>query len=50
MTTEFILNEEEALKNAFQEAREKGILFNLNKWKIKREKLRLQLKRRDATK
>jgi hypothetical protein len=39
---EFIQNEEIALKQAFQECREKGKLFNLNKWKAKRENDRLK--------
>lgn len=44
MEKEFILNEEEALKKGFEEARTKGKLFNLNKWKLQREKERLNLK------
>lgn len=38
--TEFELDEEKALKDAFEESREKGKLFNVNSWKLKREKLR----------
>ena len=37
MTNEFILNEEEALKSGFEEARRKGKLFNIKKWKLQRE-------------
>ena len=38
--TEFELDEEKALKDGFEEARENGKLFNVTSWKLKREKLR----------
>jgi hypothetical protein len=41
--TEFEMDEEKALKDAFAEAREKGKLFNLNTWKRKREEQRAKL-------
>ena len=37
---DFEMDEEKALKQAFEEAREKGKLFNVNSWKANREKLR----------
>jgi hypothetical protein len=37
---DFELDEEKALKEAFEEARENGRLFNVTSWKLKREKLR----------
>ena len=39
-TVDFEMDEEKALKQAFEESREKGKLFNVNSWKAKREKLR----------
>jgi hypothetical protein len=36
-------NEEIALKNAYRECINKGKLFNLNKWKLKREKERVKM-------
>lgn len=42
---EFIEDEETALKIAFKNARDKGVLFNLNKWKEERENLRIKSKR-----
>ena len=41
---EFELDEEKALKEAFEEAREKRKLFNIDSWKLKREKLRSKFK------
>ena len=38
--SEFELDEEKALKEAFEEAKEKGKLFNVNSWKLKRENSR----------
>ncbi len=38
--TEFEFDEEKALKNGVEEARQKGKLFNVNSWKLKREKSR----------
>jgi len=40
---EFELDEEKALKEAFEEARDNNKLFNVNSWKLKREKLRSKL-------
>ena len=41
--TKFEMDEEKALKDAFEEARSKGKLFNLNTWKRKREEQRAKL-------
>jgi len=38
--TNFEFDEEKALKEAFEEAKENGKLFNVTSWKLKREKLR----------
>ena len=38
--TEFEFDEEKALKKGFEEAKAKGKLFNVNSWKLKREKSR----------
>jgi len=38
--TNFELDEEKALKEAFEKARENGKLFNVTSWKLKRENLR----------
>lgn len=38
----FEMNEEKALKDAFEEARRKGKLFDVMKWKLKREDERIK--------
>ncbi len=39
----FEMDEEKALRQGFEEARDKGKLFNLNTWKKKREEQRARL-------
>ena len=41
----FECNEGKALREAFAESIAKGKLFNINSWKIKREKARVRLKK-----
>ena len=40
---DFEMDEEKALKEAFEEARKNNKLFNVNSWKLKREKQRAKL-------
>lgn len=45
---EFELDEEKALKQAFEESRKNNKLFNLDSWKLKREKQRAKLNLRTS--